>query len=103
MPPISIYIHWPFCLSLCPYCDFNSHISSSIDHELWLSSYKKEINHFKDKIEGRKIQSIFFGGGPPSLMNPRVVEGVIQELSNIGILSSDTEITLEANPTSYET
>ena len=103
MPPISIYIHWPFCLSLCPYCDFNSHISSSIDHELWLSSYKKEINHFKDKIEGRKIQSIFFGGGTPSLMNPRVVEGVIQELSNIGILSSDTEITLEANPTSYET
>ena len=103
MPPISIYIHWPFCLSLCPYCDFNSHISSSIDHELWLSSYKKEINYFKDKIQGRKIQSVFFGGGTPSLMNPRVVQGVLEALSDIGILSCDTEITLEANPTSYET
>jgi putative oxygen-independent coproporphyrinogen III oxidase len=103
MSPISIYIHWPFCLSLCPYCDFNSHVASKIDHDLWLESYKIEINHFKEKLKGRKIQSVFFGGGTPSLMNPKTVEGVLETLSNIGVMSDQTEITLEANPTSYET
>lgn len=103
MKPISVYIHWPFCLSLCPYCDFNSHIASSIDHEVWLNAYKKEIVYFKEKLSGRKIQSIFFGGGTPSLMNPKTVEGIIKILSDIGVISEATEITLEANPTSYET
>jgi oxygen-independent coproporphyrinogen-3 oxidase len=103
MPPISIYIHWPFCLSLCPYCDFNSHVAPSINHNAWLESYKIEINHFKDKLEKRKIQSVFFGGGTPSLMSPKTVEGVLGLLSNIGIIDDQTEITLEANPTSYET
>ena len=103
MQPISIYIHWPFCLSLCPYCDFNSHIASTIDHDLWLNAYKQEINYFKEKLSGRQIQSIFFGGGTPSLMRPKTVESIIDLLSNIGLISSTTEITLEANPTSYET
>ncbi len=103
MKPISIYIHWPFCLSLCPYCDFNSHVTSSIDHDLWLNAYKKEINYFRDKLSGRKIQSVFFGGGTPSLMHPKTVEGIIKILSDIGTISDQTEITLEANPTSYET
>lgn len=103
MQPISIYIHWPFCLSLCPYCDFNSHISSTIDHDLWLNAYKQEISYFKKKLSGRKIQSIFFGGGTPSLMHPKTVESIINLLSNIGLVSNKTEITLEANPTSYET
>ena len=103
MKPISVYIHWPFCLSLCPYCDFNSHIASTIDHDLWLNAYKQEIGYFKEKLSGRKIQSIFFGGGTPSLMSPKTVEAVINLLSDIGIVSNTTEITLEANPTSYET
>jgi len=103
MQPISVYIHWPFCLSLCPYCDFNSHIASTIDHDLWLNAYKQEINYFKEKLSGRQIQSIFFGGGTPSLMRPKTVKSIIDLLSNIGLISSTTEITLEANPTSYET
>ncbi len=103
MKPISVYIHWPFCLSLCPYCDFNSHIASTIDHNLWLNAYKQEISYFKEKLSGRKIQSIFFGGGTPSLMQPKTVENIIDLLSDIGLVSSETEITLEANPTSYET
>ena len=102
MQPISVYIHWPFCLSLCPYCDFNSHIASTIDHDLWLNAYKQEINYFKEKLSGRQIQSIFFGGGTPSLMRPKTVESIIDLLSNIGLISSTTEITLEANPTSYD-
>lgn len=103
MQPISIYIHWPFCLSLCPYCDFNSHIASTIDHDLWLNAYKQEISYFKEKLSGRNIQSIFFGGGTPSLMQARTVESIIDFLSDIGLVSNETEITLEANPTSYET
>ncbi|PCJ29128.1 MAG: coproporphyrinogen III oxidase [Rickettsiales bacterium] len=103
MPPISIYIHWPFCLSLCPYCDFNSHISGSIDHEQWLTAYKAEIDYFAHKISGRKVRSIFFGGGTPSLMKASVVEAIIQKIGDLAKITDDTEITLEANPTSYET
>lgn len=102
MKPISIYIHWPFCLSLCPYCDFNSHLFDSIDHELWLLAYKKEIRYFAEKLKGRFVRSIFFGGGTPSLMKPKIVEVIIEEISSLAIISDYTEITLEANPTSYE-
>jgi putative oxygen-independent coproporphyrinogen III oxidase len=102
MEPVSVYIHWPFCLSLCPYCDFNSHISAQIDPDLWIQAYKQEITHFQEKLLNRKIKSIFFGGGTPSLMDPKIVESVIDYLSNIATLSDETEITLEANPTSYE-
>ena len=100
--PISIYVHWPYCKSLCPYCDFNSHIGSNIDHPLWLAAYEKEIAFFHDKINGRYIQSIFFGGGTPSLMQPQTIEGIINKLASIGIIDDNTEITMEANPTSYE-
>ncbi|MGI4776369.1 MAG: radical SAM family heme chaperone HemW [Janthinobacterium lividum] len=99
---ISIYVHWPFCLSKCPYCDFNSHVTQGIDHSLWLSSYIKEINYFSEIIRNKYVKSIFFGGGTPSLMKPEVVKGVIEEISKIGIINSLTEITLEANPTSFE-
>ena len=102
MKSVSIYIHWPFCLSLCPYCDFNSHLSNQIDHEIWLESYKKEIDYFADKIKGRVIKSIFFGGGTPSLMKPETVFNIIQKLASLAEISASTEITLEANPTSYE-
>lgn len=102
MKKIAIYIHWPFCLSKCPYCDFNSHLSSNIDIEQWKRSYLKEIEYFKYKISGRYISSIFFGGGTPSLMPPLLVEFLIYTLSSIATLDNNTEITLEANPTSVE-
>ena len=102
MKPISIYIHWPFCLSLCPYCDFNSHVSNSINHNAWLEAYKKELSYFADRIAKRPVRSIFFGGGTPSLMEPNTILGIIAAISDIAIVDKNTEITLEANPTSYE-
>ena len=99
---ISIYVHWPFCLSLCPYCDFNSHVGGQIDQQQWLKSYIKEINYFAYKIKGRNVASIFFGGGTPSLMQPYVVEGIINEIVKLARLDPLCEISLEANPTSYE-
>jgi len=101
--PLSIYIHWPFCLSKCPYCDFNSHVSAKIDHATWLKSYQLELEYFKDIISNRYIKSIFFGGGTPSLMQPFVVEGVIQKIATLARIDENTEITLETNPTSFET
>lgn len=101
-PNISIYVHWPYCKSLCPYCDFNSHLASGIDHALWLKAYIREIEHFTNTIRGKYIQSIFFGGGTPSLMEPGTVEGIIDKLSAIGQIDDNTEINIEANPTSYE-
>ena len=102
MKPISIYIHWPFCLSLCPYCDFNSHVSNFINHNTWLEAYKKELSYFADRIAQRPVRSIFFGGGTPSLMEPNTILGIIAAISDIAIVDKNTEITLEANPTSYE-
>ncbi|MCF8494512.1 MAG: radical SAM family heme chaperone HemW [Rickettsiaceae bacterium] len=102
MKPISIYIHWPFCLSLCPYCDFNSHVSNSINHNTWLEAYKKELSYFADRIAQRPVRSIFFGGGTPSLMEPNTILGIIAAISDIAMVDKNTEITLEANPTSYE-
>jgi oxygen-independent coproporphyrinogen-3 oxidase len=103
MSTISIYVHWPFCLSLCPYCDFNSYIASKTDHSRWLKAYEKELEHFAWKIKDKEIKSIFFGGGTPSLMEPFVVQGVIDKIASIGAISNSCEITLEANPTSFET
>lgn len=98
--PLSIYIHWPYCLSKCPYCDFNSHVSAKIDHELWLSSYIKELEFFNDYFIGRPIHSIFFGGGTPSLMEPRVVNTLLDYISSKTRFDQNIEITMEANPTS---
>ncbi|ABV74571.1 coproporphyrinogen III oxidase [Rickettsia akari str. Hartford] len=100
---LSIYIHWPFCLSKCPYCDFNSHVASTIDHNQWIKSYETEIEYFKNIIQNKYIKSIFFGGGTPSLMNPVLVELIINKINNLAILDNRTEITLETNPTSFET
>jgi len=100
--PISIYIHWPFCKAKCPYCDFNSHVRESVSHDDWLAAYIKEINYFRDLLSDKEIVSIFFGGGTPSLASPKVMEGIINELSNIADFHEDIEITLEANPTSIE-
>lgn len=100
--PISIYIHWPFCLSKCPYCDFNSHVAKTIDHSKWLECYIKELELFLPYFKDRKIKSIYFGGGTPSLMEPFVIKGIIDNLKQNGIFDENIEITLEANPTSSE-
>lgn len=102
MKPIAIYIHWPFCLKKCPYCDFNSHVSDNISTQDWLKSYIREIQFFKNIIQNRVVTSIFFGGGTPSLMDPKIVEAIIQEVQSISNLDPNVEITLEANPTSVE-
>lgn len=101
--PLSIYIHWPFCLSKCPYCDFNSHVSDKVDHDDWLKCYEMELSYFKDIIGHKYIKSIFFGGGTPSLMKPFVVEGIIKKIADLSTVDEQTEITLETNPTSFET
>lgn len=99
---LSLYIHWPFCLSKCPYCDFNSHVNADVDHQLWLKCYLKEIDNFTDVFEGKILKTIFFGGGTPSLMKPFVIEGVLKHLAKIITFANDIEITIEANPTSFE-
>lgn len=97
-------MHWPFCLSKCPYCDFNSHVASSFDHKLWLDSYLKELQYFLPELAKRKVKTIFFGGGTPSLMDPSIVEGILEWLMKRDVIPSvSIEITLEANPTSVET
>lgn len=98
---LSIYIHWPFCLSLCPYCDFNSHVASSINYQQWSDAYLKELEYFLPVIQNKKITSIFFGGGTPSLMSPSIIYEIINFLSKNAKLDKP-EITLEANPTSSE-
>ena len=102
MKPIAIYVHWPFCLSKCPYCDFNSHILESVDDASWQTGYLKEIDYYAQLIQNKSIASIFFGGGTPSLMNPKIVEAIINKIGSIGLIDHNTEITLEANPTSVE-
>ncbi|WP_341764604.1 radical SAM family heme chaperone HemW [Candidatus Tisiphia endosymbiont of Beris chalybata] len=99
---LSIYIHWPFCLSKCPYCDFNSHVVEQVAHDIWLQSYISELEYFKTIISNKYIRSIFFGGGTPSLMKPYVVEGIIQKIAELAIIDEQTEITIETNPTSFE-
>lgn len=103
MPDLfGVYIHWPFCKSKCPYCDFNSHVSESIDHEKWAASYLKEIDHVASMTKRRKVTSIFFGGGTPSLMKPETVAEIIDHIQKVWNIANDIEITLEANPTSIE-
>ena len=99
---ISVYIHWPFCKSKCPYCDFNSHVREQISHEEWQDAYLKEIRFFKEQLSDKHVKSIFFGGGTPSLAQPKLMELVIDELGKLATLDEDVEITLEANPTSIE-
>lgn len=101
--PLGLYVHWPYCLSKCPYCDFNSHVSDHIDVQAFAESYKKELDYFSNLINKRPLQSIFFGGGTPSLMPPSLVERIIGYANDTLGLEQGCEITLEANPTSYET
>lgn len=97
-----LYVHWPFCASKCPYCDFNSHVAAQIEQAAWLDAYHLEISRISSETPGRVLRSIFFGGGTPSLMEPEVVAGVIAAARAGWGFSNDIEITLEANPGSVE-
>ncbi len=102
MSPLSLYIHWPFCLKKCPYCDFNSHVrESELEQERWLQAYFHELDYYKDRLKDRKLVSIFFGGGTPSLMSEEMVERLLGYINDIWSIK-EAEITLEANPTSFE-
>ncbi len=99
--PLAVYIHWPFCLSKCPYCDFNSHVADAIDHDRWRAALLRELDHAADALPGRTVTSVFFGGGTPSLMAPATAAALLDRIAQRwGV--GDAEITLEANPTSVE-
>ena len=100
--PISLYIHWPFCLSKCPYCDFNSHVRETYGEKEWQQALCAELRRVRDWIGPRLLTTIFFGGGTPSLMQPQTVETIISEACKLWFTSPDLEITLEANPNSVE-
>lgn len=101
-PGFGLYVHWPYCQSKCPYCDFNSHVTGSVDHDRWKSAFLAELARFGQETPGRQIDSIFFGGGTPSLMDPDVVAAIIDLAQQQWTFSNNIEITLEANPTSIE-
>ena len=97
-----LYIHWPFCAAKCPYCDFNSHVSNNIDNNQWLRSYLSELTRAASETQGRVLNSIFFGGGTPSLMAPELVHAILDHVRALWPQSNDIECTLEANPGSVE-
>ena len=97
-----IYVHWPFCKSKCPYCDFNSHVRERIDHARWRTALLRELEHYAADAKDREVTSIFFGGGTPSLMEPETVAALIGHVRELFPVTKDVEITLEANPTSVE-
>jgi putative oxygen-independent coproporphyrinogen III oxidase len=99
---LALYVHWPFCVSKCPYCDFNSHVRDSVDQELWRKALLADLAHEAALVAGRRLTSIFFGGGTPSLMDPATVATVIAAAREHWDASDDVEITLEANPSSVE-
>jgi putative oxygen-independent coproporphyrinogen III oxidase len=102
-PGFGVYVHWPFCLSKCPYCDFNSHVRrGDIDEDRFVEAFRTEIAHRARLAPGREVRSVFFGGGTPSLMSPSTVAAILEAIARHWTLAKDVEITLEANPTSVE-
>lgn len=100
--PLALYVHWPFCVSKCPYCDFNSHVRANIDQDVWREALLADLAHEAQLLPERRLSSIFFGGGTPSLMDPSTVGALIAAAQEFWPSSSDIEITLEANPNSVE-
>ena len=99
---LALYVHWPFCVSKCPYCDFNSHVRASIDQSEWREALLADLAHEALLVPGRRLTSIFFGGGTPSLMEPSTVAAIIGAAREHWQAADDIEITLEANPNSVE-
>ncbi len=100
--PLALYVHWPFCVSKCPYCDFNSHVRDTVDQDAWRDALLADLRHEAALLPGQRLTSIFFGGGTPSLMPPATVEAVIAAARDHWCTADDVEITLEANPNSAE-
>ena len=98
----AIYLHWPFCQSKCPYCDFNSHVREAVDEERWRRALLAELDHYAAETAGRPLTSVFFGGGTPSLMAPKTVGALLERIARHWPLTPEIEITLEANPGSAE-
>lgn len=98
-----IYVHWPFCAAKCPYCDFNSHVRKGIDHAAWADALCTDLAWQASRLDGRpRVDAVFFGGGTPSLMDPRVTARVLETIARLFPIAPDVEITLEANPTSAD-
>ena len=100
--PVALYVHWPFCVTKCPYCDFNSHVRESVDQAAWQAALLADLAFEAARLPGRRLASIFFGGGTPSLMPPATVAAVIEAACQHWTPEPDLEITLEANPSSVE-
>lgn len=98
-----VYIHWPFCASKCPYCDFNSHVRiGGVDEPRFLAAFRRELRTTRERIGRRTVNSIFIGGGTPSLMQPATVGGILDEIGHLWAIDTNAEVTLEANPSSVE-
>ncbi len=97
-----LYLHWPFCDSKCPYCDFNSHVATAIDFGAWERAYLRELDRMAALTPGRVLSTVFFGGGTPSLMPAALVGRILERVAGLWVLSNDIEVTLEANPSSVE-
>lgn len=98
-----VYVHWPFCAAKCPYCDFNSHVRHQpVDQARYAAAFERELSHFSELTDGKVVQSVFLGGGTPSLMEPATVERILTAISDRWPLDPDVEISLEANPSSVE-
>jgi len=100
--PLALYVHWPFCVSKCPYCDFNSHVRESVDQEMWRDALLADLAYEASVLPGRRLGSIFFGGGTPSLMPPATVAAILDAAERAWGFEPGVEITLEANPSSVE-
>jgi putative oxygen-independent coproporphyrinogen III oxidase len=99
----AVYVHWPFCLAKCPYCDFNSHVrAEAIDEARFVAAFASELAHRAQLTPGRTVNSVFFGGGTPSLMRPQTVQAILDAIAKRWTVAPDVEVTLEANPTSVE-
>jgi len=100
--PLAVYIHWPFCRSKCPYCDFNSHVRDRVDTARWERALLADLDHHAGLVPGREVGSVFFGGGTPSLMPPATVAALLGRVRARWAVTPDIEVTLEANPNSAE-
>jgi oxygen-independent coproporphyrinogen-3 oxidase len=102
LAPLGVYIHWPFCKSKCPYCDFNSHVRDGVEQARWRQALLTELEHAAREAPDCRVETMFFGGGTPSLMEPETVGALIARTRELWDTADDVEITLEANPTSVE-
>ncbi len=102
MGGFGLYIHWPFCQAKCPYCDFNSHVVKSIDQDRWARAYLSELDRVAEDTSDRILGTVFFGGGTPSLMDPKIVDQIMNRIRANWSLANDFEATMEANPSSVE-